>query len=71
MGKLITVCCSCRRVRLKTGHWMRRFVATVVTGRAPIWVRDPEQSHGYCPDCMRRDYPEVAARMEAEAAHGI
>lgn len=50
---IIPICAHCKNVRTELGDWEQ------IEG----YVRDrsaAEFSHGVCPDCLRRHYPEVA-----------
>jgi len=50
---LVPICASCKRVRQDDGYWEQ--IETYVKERS-----DADFSHGICPDCTRRLYPEVA-----------
>jgi len=48
---ILPICSSCKKIRDEKGNW--RDV------EAYIWEHsDAEFSHGICPDCMKRLYPE-------------
>lgn len=49
---LLPICAACKRIRDDDGYWQR----------LEIYIRDrseAEFSHGICPDCSERLYPEV------------
>ena len=51
---IIPICCSCKKVRDDEGYWHQ----------VEAYVREhtlAEFSHGICPDCMQRLYPEFAS----------
>ena len=48
---LIPICASCKSIRNDEGYWMR--LEAYLKERS-----DAEFSHGICPDCYRRLYPE-------------
>jgi hypothetical protein len=49
---LLPICSSCKRVRDDTGYWNQ--IETYISAHA-----DVRFSHGLCPECARRLYPEV------------
>jgi GAF domain-containing protein len=51
---LVAMCASCRRVRDDDGRWEP--LEAYVLAREPV-------SHGLCPDCMKRDFPEQFAKL--------
>ncbi len=51
---IVPICASCKKIRDDKGYW----------NQVEVYVRnhtEAEFSHGICPDCMKRLYPEVAA----------
>ncbi len=53
---LLPICSSCKRIRNDEGSWEQ----------IELYVRehsDAEFTHGLCPECMRKLYPEVADRV--------
>lgn len=52
---LLPICSSCKRVRDDSGYWNQ--IETYISAHA-----DVRFSHGLCPDCARRLYPEVFAK---------
>jgi len=50
---LIPICASCKSIRNDEGYWMR--LEAYLQQRS-----DAEFSHGICPDCYRRLYPDYA-----------
>jgi hypothetical protein len=47
--ELTTICCHCRRLRTAEGKWEMRYLP-----------KDQLASHGICPECFVRYYPDVA-----------
>lgn len=56
---LLPICAHCNHIRDGEGHWQR--VEQYVQKHTHA-----EFSHGVCPDCARKLYPEAARRFEAE-----
>ncbi len=53
LSGLIPICAGCKRIRDDHGYWNN--VEQYIRAHAEV-----EFSHGLCPDCMRRLYPELA-----------
>jgi len=56
---LIPICASCKKVRNDKGYWEQ----------VEVYVRDhseAEFTHGICPDCFQRLYPEEYKAKESE-----
>jgi DNA-binding response OmpR family regulator len=48
---IVPICANCKKIRDDTGYW----------NQVEVYVRDhteAEFSHGICPDCMKKLYPE-------------
>ena len=58
---LLPICSSCKNVRDDQGYWSR--IETYLSAHS-----EAEFSHGICPDCARRLYPEHFAKMYPELA---
>ncbi|HXE74269.1 MAG TPA: PAS domain S-box protein [Candidatus Xenobia bacterium] len=58
---LLPICASCKNVRDDQGYWNR--IETYLSAHS-----EAEFSHGICPDCARRLYPEQFAKMYPELA---
>jgi len=59
---LIPMCASCKKIRDDEGYWQQ--VETYIMERSGA-----EFSHGLCPDCLKKHYPEyyeIKARKELE-----
>jgi hypothetical protein len=55
----IPICASCKRVRDDVGYWEQ----------IEIYIRDrseAEFSHGICPECMEKLYPEYVNRLDKQ-----
>ncbi len=64
LSGLLPICSHCKKVRNDSGYWQA--VETFVSDHS-----EAEFSHGICPDCMEKHFPEVIVRQvqkrEAEA----
>ncbi len=49
---LLTLCCSCSRLKTPSGRWTRRIVEEQLYPRVPF-------SHGICPSCFKQLYPRA------------
>lgn len=50
---LLPICCGCKKIRDDTGYWseVEAYVSTRTTAKF---------SHGYCPACLRKYFPELS-----------
>ena len=64
MKGMLPICSHCRKVRDDHGYWSR--VEEYVRSHS-----DAEFSHGICPDCLRKEFPEVADSLEESANEEI
>lgn len=55
---ILPVCSNCKKIRDDKGEWSPMEV--FIHRRAPV-----DFSHGICPDCLERFYPEVARKRGA------
>jgi hypothetical protein len=60
---LLPICCGCKKVREGTGYW--KAIEEYLTQHSEATF-----SHGLCPDCLQRLYPEFADDPEATDAAG-
>ena len=60
LSGLLPLCCSCKKVRDDQGYWQE--LEKYFTERL-----DLRMSHGFCPDCLTRLYPDVARKIQARA----
>lgn len=54
---IVPICASCKKIRDDAGFWQQ----------VDVYVRDhseAEFSHGICPECMKRLYPEFTVETE-------
>jgi len=54
---IVPICASCKKIRDDRGYW----------SQVEVYVRDhteAEFSHGICPECMKKLYPELARNAE-------
>ena len=54
---LLPMCCYCRGVRNDQGYWAS--VEDYLVAQTELDI-----SHGVCPTCMQKHYPEIYARMQ-------
>lgn len=57
---LLPICASCKQIRDDHGQWHQ--IENYVRQRT-----NAEFTHGICPNCLQRDYPDVYERMKAES----
>jgi CheY-like chemotaxis protein len=55
LSGLLPVCASCKNIRNEMGHWQK--IEAYISEHS-----EAEFSHGVCPECTHKLYPEVAAR---------
>ena len=58
LGALLPICANCKRIRETDDVWTN--IEEYISHHS-----DTEFSHGICPDCMRKLYPQVAGRNGA------
>lgn len=58
---VVPVCSNCRKIRDEKGAWAAMEVYFHERARTDF-------SHGICPDCLARLYPEVAKKREADSS---
>jgi PAS domain S-box-containing protein len=56
---LIPICASCKKIRDDSGYW------NAVEGYI-MQHTDAKFSHGICPDCMKRDFPNAYKKLQGE-----
>lgn len=56
---LIPICASCKKIRDDKGFWTD--VEHYIAVRA-----DVDFSHALCPDCMKKQYPKIYAKLKAK-----
>ncbi len=52
LSGLLPICAGCKKIRNDTGYWQQ--IESYISERS-----DADFSHGICPDCMKRLYPEL------------
>lgn len=57
---IVPICANCKDIRDDQGYWNKVEVYVHAHSEAQF-------THGICPDCMKKLYPEVAREMELEA----
>jgi PAS domain S-box-containing protein len=64
LSGMIPICASCKKIRDDTGYW----------NHVEAYIRrhsEAEFSHGICPDCARKLYPDFAEAMEGKKPDGV
>jgi hypothetical protein len=59
LSGLIPICAECGKMRNDSGHWLR--VEEYMRGHPSLRF-----SHGLCPDCVQRLYPQAAEAAAGE-----
>jgi PAS domain S-box-containing protein len=57
LSGLLPICASCKKIRDDKGYWKQ----------IESYIRDHSEavfSHGICPDCAKKEYPELYAKPE-------
>ncbi|HLA68892.1 MAG TPA: hypothetical protein VJN65_04240 [Bacteroidota bacterium] len=54
---LLPICSHCKKIKSDEGHWtvMERYISD---------HSQAEFTHGICPDCLEKHYPDISARMK-------
>lgn len=58
LSGLLPICSSCKKIRDDDGNWQQM----------ELYIRSHSEadfSHGVCPECLRKLYPEFSGKMEA------
>jgi PAS domain S-box-containing protein len=56
LSRILPICASCKKIRDDEGYWKE--VETYISDHS-----EAQFSHGICPDCIRKLYPEIADEM--------
>jgi GAF domain-containing protein len=59
LSGLLPICAACKKVRDDNGYWTQ--IEAYLRTRS-----EAEFTHGMCPDCIRRMYPEQAAKLQLD-----
>ncbi|MBU0638927.1 MAG: PAS domain S-box protein [Planctomycetes bacterium] len=59
LSGLLPICASCKKIRDDKGYWEQ--IEDYIRQRS-----EAEFSHGICPDCVRKLYPDLADHVERE-----
>jgi GAF domain-containing protein len=59
LSGLLPICATCKKVRDDNGYWSQ--IEAYLRTRS-----EAEFTHGMCPDCIRRLYPEQAAKLQLD-----
>ncbi len=60
---IVPICACCKKIRDDRGYWQQ--VETYIQNHS-----DAEFSHGVCPDCLRKYYPEQAEKILKDFENG-
>jgi len=58
LSGLLPICSACKKIRDDQGYWQQ--VETYIKKHS-----DADFTHGICPDCVKRLYPEYQLKMDA------
>ncbi len=56
LESILPICSSCKKIRDKNEQWVP--VETYITAHTQTWF-----SHGMCPECAQREYPELFKKI--------
>jgi hypothetical protein len=59
LSGLLPICASCKKIRDDKGYWNQ--IETYIKNHS-----DATFTHGICPDCMEKLYPDVYEIMQAK-----
>ncbi len=59
LGALLPICANCKRIRETDDVWTN--IEEYISHHS-----DTEFSHGICPECLKKLYPQIAAKMNLE-----
>jgi len=63
LSGLLPICASCKKIRDDKGYWNQ--IEVYIGDRAEV-----DFSHGICPDCAKRLYPEIYEKMMLRKENG-
>ncbi len=58
LSGLLPICANCKKIRNDEGYWQQ----------VEVYIHEHSEadfSHGVCPDCMKKLYPDLYNKMEA------
>ncbi len=58
LGSLLPICSGCKRIRSSTNQWEQ------VEVYIKEHIVDVDFTHGLCPDCLTKLYPEIAKMVK-------
>ena len=60
LSRLLPICASCKKIRNDKGYWeeVERYIQEYA---------NVDFSHGCCPDCLKKLYPDFVNKKEADA----
>jgi hypothetical protein len=60
LGSLLPICSNCKRIRSSTDQWQN------IEGYIKEHIVDVDFTHGLCPDCLTKLYPEIATMVKKQ-----
>lgn len=60
LSGLLPICASCKKIRDDKGYWNQ--IETYISTHS-----EAEFSHGICPECMKKLYPQFASAVDKQA----
>ncbi len=60
LGGIVPICMNCKNIRDESGSWVR--LEEYITDRS-----EADFSHGICPDCLQKLYPQHFAKMRQKS----
>lgn len=62
LSGMLPICSSCKKIRDDEGYWNQ--VESYISAHA-----DVRFSHGICPACVRKEYPDLASQILGDGQH--
>jgi len=62
LNEMLPICANCKKIRKDDGYWQQ--IETYITENS-----DTQFSHGICPDCMKKLYPEYSEAILNKDLH--
>lgn len=59
LEKLLPICAYCKKIRDKNNHW--HVIESYIEERT-----SSQFSHGICPDCLKKNFPEYVSKMKVK-----
>ncbi len=59
LSGLLPICASCKKIRDDEGYWKQ--IESYISAHS-----EAEFSHGICPDCLKKLYPDIYEKMQQD-----